>query len=169
MKAERQEVIRNILNEQEIQTQEELAEALRKRGFSVTQATVSRDIREMRLIKLSRSNGGYQYGIQEGNTDIGSNERMIRMLRECMLSVESSGQMIVIKTLSGSANTAAEALDSMDMPDILGSIAGDNTIFLVARAEEKASMITERIRCNNNIGMRNCNDSITEDSQLCFD
>ena len=146
MKAERQEVIRNILNEQEIQTQEELAEALRKRGFSVTQATVSRDIREMRLIKLSRSNGGYQYGIQEGNTDIGSNERMIRMLRECMLSVESSGQMIVIKTLSGSANTAAEALDSMDMPDILGSIAGDNTIFLVARAEEKASMITERIR-----------------------
>ena len=146
MKAERQEVIRNILNEQEIQTQEELAEALRKRGFSVTQATVSRDIREMRLIKLSRSNGGYQYGIQEGNTDIGSNERMIRMLRECMLSVESSGQMIVIKTLSGSANTAAEALDSMDMPDILGSIAGANTIFLVARAEEKASMITERIR-----------------------
>ena len=132
MKAERQEVIRNILNEQEIQTQEELAEALRKRGFSVTQATVSRDIREMRLIKLSRSNGGYQYGIQEGNTDIGSNERMI--------------QMIVIKTLSGSANTAAEALDSMDMPDILGSIAGANTIFLVARAEEKASMITERIR-----------------------
>ena len=146
MKAERQEVIRNILNEQEIQTQEELAEALRKRGFSVTQATVSRDIREMRLIKLSRSNGGYQYGIHEGNTDIGSNERMIRMLRECMLSVESSGQMIVIKTLSGSANTAAEALDSMDMPDILGSIAGDNTIFLVARAEEKASMIAERVR-----------------------
>ena len=146
MKAERQEAIRNILNEQEIQTQEELAEALRKRGFSVTQATVSRDIREMRLIKLSRSNGGYQYGIQEGNTDIGSNERMIRMLRECMLSVESSGQMIVIKTLSGSANTAAEALDSMDMPDILGSIAGDNTIFLVARAEEKASMIAERVR-----------------------
>ena len=146
MKAERQEAIRNILNEQEIQTQEELAEALRKRGFSVTQATVSRDIREMRLIKLSRANGGYQYGIQEGNTDIGSNERMIRMLRECMLSVESSGQMIVIKTLSGSANTAAEALDSMDMPDILGSIAGDNTIFLVARAEEKASMIAERVR-----------------------
>ena len=146
MKAERQEAIRNILNEQEIQTQEELAEALRKRGFSVTQATVSRDIREMRLIKLSRSNGGYQYGIQEGNTDIGSNERMIRMHRECMLSVESSGQMIVIKTLSGSANTAAEALDSMDMPDILGSIAGDNTIFLVARAEEKASMIAERVR-----------------------
>jgi transcriptional regulator of arginine metabolism len=146
MKAERQEAIWNILNEREIQTQEELAEALRERGFSVTQATVSRDIREMRLIKLSRANGGYQYGIQEGNTDIGSNERMIRMLRECMLSVESSGQMIVIKTLSGSANTAAEALDSMDMPDILGSIAGDNTIFLVARAEEKASMIAERVR-----------------------
>ena len=146
MKAERQDAIRNILNEQEIQTQEELAEALRKRGFSVTQATVSRDIREMRLIKLSRSTGGYQYGLQEGNTDLGSNERMIRMLRECMLSVESAGQMIVIKTLSGSANTAAEALDSMDMPDILGSIAGDNTIFLVARAEERAVLIAERIR-----------------------
>ena len=146
MKAERQDAIRNILNEQEIQTQEELAEALRKRGFSVTQATVSRDIREMRLIKLSRSTGGDQYGLQEGNTDLGSNERMIRMLRECMLSVESAGQMIVIKTLSGSANTAAEALDSMDMPDILGSIAGDNTIFLVARAEERAAVIAERIR-----------------------
>ncbi len=146
MKAERQEAIRSMLKEQEIQTQEELAEALRNHGFSVTQATVSRDIREMRLIKKAGPNGGYRYAVPERNADTGTNDRMIRMLRECMLSVESAGQMIVIKTLSGSANTAAEALDAMEMSGVLGSIAGDNTIFLVAREEETASAQAEKIR-----------------------
>lgn len=146
MKAERQEAIRAMLKEQEIQTQEELADALRRHGFSVTQATVSRDIREMRLIKKAGSNGGYHYAVPEKNTESGINERMIRMLRECMLSVEAAGQMIVIKTLSGSANTAAEALDAMEMSGILGSIAGDNTIFLVAKEEESAAKEAEKIR-----------------------
>lgn len=146
MKAERQEAIRTMLKERGIQTQEELAEQLRNRGFSVTQATISRDIREMRLMKVAGPNGGYQYAMPEGTAEYSKNDRMIRMLRECMLSVDSAGQMIVIKTLSGSANAAAEAVDAMEMPGILGSIAGDNTIFLVARDEICATKEAERIR-----------------------
>ena len=146
MKSKRQAAIRNLLKNQEIQTQEALAEALRDLGFSVTQATVSRDIREMPLIKTTRADGGYQYAVPEPDDGSGMNDRMIRMLRDCMLSVESAGQMIVVKTLSGSANTAAEALDTMNMPDVLGSIAGDNTIFLAVRDTDSAAAAAERIR-----------------------
>ena len=145
MKTERQAAIRSLLSEQMIQTQEELVEALRDRGFRVTQATASRDIKEMHLIKIPMEGGGYQYAVPEREGPELS-ERMIRMLRDCMLSVEAAGQMIVVKTLSGSANTAAEALDSLRLPAILGSIAGDNTIFLAARDAEGAARAAEEIR-----------------------
>ena len=145
MKSERQSMIRTLLKEQTIQTQEELAEALRNRGFQVTQATVSRDMKGMHLIKVPADDGGYRYAVPERDGP-GLSERLIRMLKDCVLSVEAAGQMIVVKTISGSANTAAEALDSMDMPEILGSIAGDNTIFLVAGDSAGAQRASDRIR-----------------------
>lgn len=145
MKSERQAMIRTLLKEQMIQTQEELAEALRDRGFQVTQATVSRDMKEMHLIKVPAASGGYRYAVPEREGP-GLSERLIRMLKDCVLSVEAAGQMIVVKTISGSANTAAEALDSMDMPEILGSIAGDNTIFLAAGDPAGAQRASDRIR-----------------------
>ena len=145
MKNERQTAIRSLLKDRVIQTQEELAEALRNGGFRVTQATVSRDIKEMHLIKVPLTEGGYQYAVPE-HEGPGLSERLIRMLKDCVLSVEAAGQMIVIKTLSGSANTAAEALDTLRMSEILGSIAGDNTIFLVAKDPEKARSAAEQIR-----------------------
>lgn len=144
MKSERQTAIRVLLKEQVIQTQEDLAEALRARGFQVTQATVSRDMKEMHLMKVPLQEGGYQYAAPEWEGP-GLSDRLIRMLKDCVLSVESAGQMIVVKTLSGSANTAAEALDTMAMPEILGSIAGDNTIFLVARDTEGARLAADQI------------------------
>ena len=99
----------------------------------------------MHLIKVPVTDGGYQYAVPEREGP-GLSDRLIRMLKDCVLSVEAAGQMVVVKTLSGSANTAAEALDSMDMPEILGSIAGDNTIFLVAADPAGAQRSAEKIR-----------------------
>ena len=144
MKAERQEAIRKLLKEREIQTQDEIAEALRARGFAVTQATVSRDIREMRLRKEPMPGGGFHYAEHESGWHQ-LDERLTRLLRDCVLSAEAAGQIVVIRTMSGAAGTAAEALDSVDMPEIAGSIAGDNTIFLAARDHGSAVMVRERI------------------------
>jgi len=144
MKNRRQEVIRELLREQAIQTQEDLVTALRARDFKVTQATVSRDMREMHLIKVPGKDGSYRYAEPDA-TWAGVSDRMIRMLRDCVLSAEVAGQMIVVKTMSGSANAAAEALDTVEMPEIVGSIAGDNTIFLAARDHAGAAAAVERI------------------------
>ncbi len=145
MKNSRQNAIRTLLKEQRIQTQEELAEALRGLGFRVTQATVSRDIKEMHLVKAADEEGGYRYAEPDTGWN-GANERLIRLLRDCVVACEAAGQMIVVKTMSGSASTAAEALDSMDLPDVVGSIAGDNTIFLVARDDSAALGAVECIK-----------------------
>ncbi|MBQ9211970.1 MAG: arginine repressor [Clostridia bacterium] len=145
MKKKRQAAIRALLKDRPIQTQEDLVEALKEQGFQVTQATVSRDMKEMHLIKTPMEEGGYSYAEPETGWS-GLSDRLIRLLRDCMLSVEAAGQMIVVKTMSGAANTAAEALDSMDLPEIAGSIAGDNTIFLVARDHAGALAAAERIQ-----------------------
>ncbi len=144
MKSERQEAIIELLRSQKIETQSDLAYALQQKGFRVTQATVSRDIKEMRLMKVASAGGGYQYALpgQEGKS---VTDRMIRMLRDSLLYVDHAGNMVVLRTLSGSANSAAEAIDSLEWPEILGSIAGDNTIFLVVRSGEFAEEISERI------------------------
>ncbi|MBR2822660.1 MAG: arginine repressor [Clostridia bacterium] len=145
MKRERQAAIRRILEEKTVRTQGELAEALISDGFRVTQATVSRDMKDMRLTKVAVPEGGYRYAAPAaGSREAG--QRMVRLLADCVTGVETGGQMIVVKTLSGAANTAAEALDVLGMPEIMGSIAGDNTIFLAARDPEGAAQAGERIR-----------------------
>ncbi len=145
MKNQRQAAILELLKNREIETQHELAEALQAQGFLVTQSTVSRDIREMHLIKISSAAGKYKYA-PPGQNGREINERLIRILRDSLQAVDCAGHMVVVKTLSGSANSAAEALDSMNWAEIIGSIAGDNTIFLVARREEDAAEVAERIR-----------------------
>lgn len=145
MKSVRQMAILDIIEKQSVETQEELAEALRARGIQVTQATVSRDIKEMRLLKVLASDGAYKYATAD-KAENGLNERFIRMLAESLLSVAASNNLVVVKTLSGSANMAGEALDSMHWPEILGSLAGDNTILLVIRSNEEAAAVVERIK-----------------------
>ena len=145
MKSKRQNEILQIISSRDIETQEELAAALRERGYQVTQATVSRDIREMRLIKAASRNGGSKYAKPERH-ETAVSERLIRILNDSLISVDASGNLIVVKTLSGSANVAAEALDNLCWPEILGTIAGDNTIFIVARTENDTAEITGRIR-----------------------
>ena len=145
MKTVRQVAILDIIEKQEIETQEELASALNARGIRVTQATVSRDIKELRLLKVLTPSGKYKYATGD-QADNNLTDRFIRMLAESLLSVSSANNLIVVKTLSGSANVAAEALDSMHWPEVLGTLAGDNTVLLIIRSNEETSTVTSRIR-----------------------
>ena len=145
MKTVRQVAILDIIEKQEIETQEELASALNARGIRVTQATVSRDIKELRLLKVLSPSGKYKYATGD-QADNNLTDRFIRMLAESLLSVSSANNLIVVKTLSGSANVAAEALDSMHWPEVLGTLAGDNTVLLIIRSNEETITVTSRIR-----------------------
>lgn len=144
MKTARQDAIIEMIGNYCIETQEEIALRLREKGYQVTQATVSRDIKELKLLKIPARDGGYQYALPE-KQDASVNDRLIRMLTDSLVSVNYAGNMIVAKTLSGSANIAAEALDNMEWPELLGTIAGDNTVFMVIRSETEVIKVTERI------------------------
>ena len=145
MKTKRQDEIIRLIQACDIETQEDLAAELRALGYKVTQATVSRDIRELRLIKVAAKGGGFKYAKPERH-EIAVSERLTRILADSLLNVEAAGNLIVVQTLSGSANVAAEALDNLGWPEIMGTIAGDNTIFIAARNEADTIEIAERIR-----------------------
>jgi transcriptional regulator of arginine metabolism len=144
MKSARQNAILELIRERDIETQEELAEALRKRSFKVTQATVSRDIRELRLIKALSPSGTYKYAIAD-KPENGLSERFHRIFSESVLSMAHAYNQVVIKTLPGSANVAAEMVDSLHWPEILGTLAGDNTIFMIVRTAEEVDVVLRRI------------------------
>ena len=145
MKAKRQALIREIVENQSIQTQEELADALREHGMVVTQATVSRDIKEMHLLKVLSEEGGYRYATMD-KSEQGMNERLIRMLSDSVVDMSSANNLIVIHTLPGSAHVAGEAVDSLRWPEELGTIAGDNTILVIVRSNEDVDAVLRRFR-----------------------
>ena len=145
MKAKRQALIREIVESQSIQTQEELAEALRQHGMVVTQATVSRDIKELHLLKVLADDGGYRYATMD-KSEQGTNDRLIHMLADSVLDIQSANNLIVIHTLAGSAHVAGEAVDSLKWPEVLGTIAGDNTILFVVRSNEEVDSVLRRFR-----------------------
>ena len=128
---------------QSIQTQEELAEALRAHGMVVTQATVSRDIREMHLLKVLAEDGSYRYATME-KSDSGMNDRLIRMLTDSVVEMNSANNLIVIHMLPGSAHVAAEAIDNLKWPETIGTIAGDNTILVIVRTNEEVDTVMKR-------------------------
>ena len=143
MKAKRQAVIREIVEQQSIQTQEELAEALRAHGMLVTQATVSRDIKEMHLFKVLAEDGSYRYATMDRENQT-TNDRLIRMLSDSVLDMAGANNLIVIHTLPGSAHVAAEAIDTLKWPEVLGTIAGDNTILMIVRCNEEVDAVIRR-------------------------
>ena len=147
MKTDRQNEILRLIENEEIETQEELAGELRALGYKVTQATISRDIRELQLTKVSAGERGtYKYAVRPERRESAVNERLIRILSDSLINVDYAGQMIVVRTLSGSANVAAEAIDNFQWKEVLGTIAGDNTIFIVVRNKKDAEKIVARIR-----------------------
>lgn len=143
MKSVRHAMILDIIESADIETQEELADELSKRGIVVTQATVSRDIKELRLLKVLADNDGYKYATVD-KAEKGLSERFIRIFSESTLSMQSAENIIVIKTLSGSANAAAEAVDSLRWPEIVGSLAGDNTILVVIKDKEHVQNVMDK-------------------------
>ncbi len=145
MKSQRQIAILELIAEKNIETQEQMARELAAMGIQATQATVSRDIKELRLAKVLTAGGEYKYAAPTGS-DRSIGDRLHRMLQESMLSIGVSENMIVIRTLSGSANVAAEALDGLGWPEVLGTLAGDNTILVVARNVTDAPEVARRLK-----------------------
>ena len=133
MKFQRQAAIIDLITNHEIDTQEELTARLREMGFNSTQATISRDIKELRLIKIASSNGGYKYSVAENEQDSGFVPRVRNIFRECVIKVDVAQNLGGIRTITGMANAAAFALDSMKINEIVGTIAGDDTVLIILK------------------------------------
>lgn len=145
MKSKRQEKIIEIIETQDIETQDELAEKLQEAGFQTTQATISRDIREMKLTKIAAQSGKQKY-IALKDKDYHTTEKYKRVLADGVLSLESAQNLIVIKTVVGMAMAVAAAIDNLHMTGIMGCIAGDDTIFCVTKDDNMAKEVIKNIK-----------------------
>ncbi len=144
MKNGRQKQILTIVSEHDVETQEELIVRLKASGFKATQATVSRDIKELRLIKMATENGHYKY-VQSVGEDGKSSAKFDNVLRETVISVRNAGPIVVVRTYAGMAMAAAAAVDAMQINCILGTIAGDDTIFIAVSDEVASDLIEKKI------------------------
>lgn len=145
MKLKRHEKIIELVNKYEIETQEELASLLKKEGFDVTQATVSRDIRELKLSKVPTGEGKQKY-VALGTDDSHLGDKYIRVLKEGFVSMDMAQNILVIKTVAGMAMAVAAAVDAMKFKEIVGSIAGDDTIMMAVRTVEDTKSLMEKIK-----------------------
>ena len=144
MKSLRQAKIKEIIEANNIETQEELANALEREGFSVTQATVSRDIKEMMLVKVPTGDGGHRYAFPSEHSITVSVARLEKTFQDSVLTINSSGNIVVLRTLPGTAQAVAYVLDNIRWPEIIGTVAGDDTIFIVVKPEKDVHKVVER-------------------------
>ncbi|MGI5921332.1 MAG: arginine repressor [Syntrophomonadaceae bacterium] len=140
MKARRHQAITDILTNEYITTQEQLCSALKERGFNVTQATVSRDIKELQLVKKAVEKG-YRYALPDIQTPTNLSERLKRLFRDSVLNIDYCENLIVIKTLPGAAQSVALVVDSMPDSNILGTVAGDDTLFIAIKPREAVTTV----------------------------
>lgn len=145
MKNSRQAAILDLIENQIVETQEDICLLLQQRGYAVTQATVSRDIKELRLIKVLAPGGKYRYARLDNERE-SMGERQLRAFVELVLSVDFAQNLMVLKTLPGSAQAAAGALDAMMLVGLLGCVAGDDTIIAVMRDNQTAQDIVQRLQ-----------------------
>lgn len=145
MKAIRHARIRDIIENLVIETQEDLAEALRAQHIEVTQATVSRDIKELMLVKVPIDDGHYRYAFPLDKNLLHSKNRMARMFQDSVIGLASSENIIVIKTLPGTANAVASTLDYANWPEVIGTVAGDDNILVVVKPKQAVPEIMERL------------------------
>ena len=142
MKIGRQAKIIDLIGRYDIETQEELAHYLNEEGFRVTQATISRDIRELKLTKISVSGGHQKYAVlSPGSRQM--SEKYLRVLRDGFINMDRAGNLLVINTVSGMAMAVAAAIDALDMPEIIGCIAGDDTILLILKEKCNLSSVED--------------------------
>ena len=142
MKYSRQAVILDIIDKNVVETQEELTERLRENGFKVTQATVSRDIKELQLVKVSDESGVSRYSVMK-DASVVLQGKMLSVYTHAFLSADYANNIVIVKTLSGMGQAVAAAIDSLDFEEVLGCIAGDDTIMLVCRTEKHAEEIVK--------------------------
>ncbi|MDF2565197.1 MAG: transcriptional regulator, ArgR family [Massilibacillus sp.] len=145
MKAIRHARIKEIIENTVVETQEELAESLRKQNIEVTQATVSRDIKELMLIKIPTGDGRYRYAYPLEKNIVFSKNRMARMFQDSVIGLNYSENIIVIKTLPGTANAVASTLDYAKWPEIIGTVAGDDNILVVIKPIEAVPQILRKL------------------------
>ncbi len=148
MKKSRHSAILKIIDDYEISTQEELSEKLYEQGFNVTQATVSRDIKELKLLKVHSDTKGTKYGYPSYNKKSQTNATMLKLkniVTEAVVSSDYANNIVIVKTLQGMAQGVAYAVENLNLTSILGSIAGDDTIMIVLRNEKKAEELSKKI------------------------
>ena len=143
MKFQRQTKILELIDKEPLETQEELSNKLREEGFDTTQATISRDIKELRLIKIMTAEGNYRYATASSEQENGMQLRVRKIFRESVTSVAVAQNMVVIKTLPGLASAAGYAIDAMHDPTIVGTLAGDDTVFCVMQNNDAALRFRE--------------------------
>jgi transcriptional regulator of arginine metabolism len=146
MKSQRQALILEIISEMDIETQEQLLEVLKERGFQSTQATISRDIKELRLLKELTANGTYRYTAMTKETASSFSAKLYTIFRECVTSYDCAQNLVVVKTLPGLASAACSAVDSMQAQAVLGTLAGDDTALLVMRDNASAAAFCAEIK-----------------------
>ena len=144
MKRARQAEILNIIQAVDVETQEQLLDELKARGFSATQATISRDIKELRLVK-ELSGGGYRYASSERKGLADSDARLRNIFKEGVTSVDRAQNIVVVRTMPGLASAACSALDSMEIPGMVGSLAGDDTSILIMRDNDAAERFNQEV------------------------
>ena len=145
MKTKRQTKMLELIKKHNIETQEELSDYLQKEGYQVTQATVSRDIRELKLTKVAMSNGRQKYAaLTEANEDL--SEKYTRVFRDAFVSMDMAQNILVIKTVSGMAMAVAAAIDAMHLHEIVGCIAGDDTTMCAVRSVDDTIAVMSRLR-----------------------
>lgn len=143
MKAQRHIKIREIIANQDIETQDELVEELRRAGYHVTQATVSRDIKELHLVKVATNKGIYKYSLP-ADQRFNPSQKLKRLLQDSFVGIEHSGNLIVLKTLPGNAHAVASLLDHLEWKETIGTIAGDDTILIICREQTNINEIVQR-------------------------
>ena len=144
MKLERHSKIVELIGKYEIETQEELAEHLKQAGYKVTQATVSRDIRELKLTKVQSENGRQRYMVMQNQTAF--SDKYIRILQDGYVSMDMAQNILVIKTVSGMAMAVAAALDEIHFHEIVGCIAGDDTIMCAVRSVDDTILLMDKLK-----------------------
>ena len=145
MKIARHAKIIDLISRNDVETQEELADLLNGEGFRVTQATVSRDIRELKLTKISLNDGRQKYAVMQASRE-NMNEKYLRILKDGFLSMDMAQNILVVKTVSGMAMAVAASIDAMQWPEVAGCIAGDDTIMCANRSVDDMLLVMEKIR-----------------------
>ena len=146
MKSQRQSKIMEIISNQNVETQEQLQALLLKDGFRCTQATISRDIKDMRIVKELTSMGTYRYTTSSGEMASGFSNRLNTIFRECVIGYDYTNNLIVLRTLPGLASAAGSAVDAMNMSAVVGTLAGDDTVLVIMRDNNAASAFCGEIK-----------------------